>query len=58
MEGNEVGIFIKAPDLIPMFLLKIKIKQTAAYLNNNAIFKHIHQNARAYPRSKKICTDQ
>ena len=24
----------------------------------NAIFKHIHQNIRAYLRSKKICVDQ
>ena len=24
----------------------------------NAVFKHFHQNIRAYPRSKKICVDQ
>ena len=60
MEGNEVGVFIKALDWIPLFFLKIKIKQNPGYLNEqyNAIFKHIHQNIRAYPRSKKICTDQ
>ena len=41
------------------FFLKMKIKQNPGYLNEqyNAIFKHIHQNIRAYPRSKKICTD-
>ena len=60
MEGNEVGIFVKAPDWMPLFLLKIKIKQNPGYPNKecNVIFKHIHQNFRAYCRSKQICIDQ
>ena len=60
MEGSEVDIFIKTPDWMPFFLLKIKINQNAGCLNEeyNAIFKHIHQNVRAYPRSKNVCTDQ
>ena len=38
-----------------MFLLNIKIKQNLGCPSKeyNAIFKHIHQNIRAYPRSKK-----
>ena len=52
MEGDEVGIFSKAPDWKPLFLLKIKIKQNAGCPNKD-IFKHIHQNIRAYPISKK-----
>ena len=37
------------------FLLKMKIKQNSGCPNNeyNAVFKHIHQNIGAYPRSKK-----
>ena len=60
MEGNEVGIFVKAPDWMPLFLLKIKIKQNPGYPNKeyNVIFKHIHQNNRVYRRSKKIFIDQ
>ena len=60
MEGTEVGIFIKAPAWIHLFLLKIKIQQNPSYprKEHNTIFKHIHQNIRAYPRSKKICIDQ
>ena len=60
MEGTEVGIFIKASAWIHLFLLKIKIQQNASYprKEHNTIFKHIHQNIRAYPRSKKICIDQ
>ena len=36
-------------------LLKIKIKQSSGCPNKeyNTIFKHINQNMRAYPRSKK-----
>ena len=54
MEGDKVGIFIKAPDWEPLFLLKIKFKQNPGCPNKeyNAIFEHIHQNIRAYPRSK------
>ena len=33
MEGNEVGIFVRAPDWMPLFLLKIKIKQNLGCLN-------------------------
>ena len=57
MEGNEVDILVKAPDWMPLLLLKIKIKQNLGYPNKeyNVIFKHIHQNIRAYCRSKKIC---
>ena len=41
------------------FCLKIKIKQTqAAQIRNiHVVFKHIHQNIRAYPRSKKMTND-
>ena len=55
MEGHEEGIFSEAPDRKSSCLLKIKIKQNSDGPNNeyNAIFKHIHQNIRAYPRSKK-----
>ena len=60
MEGNEVDIFSQALDRIPLFLLKIKIEQNPGCLNKeyNVIFKHIHLNISAYPRSKKICIDQ
>ena len=36
-------------------LLKVKIEQSSGCPNKeyNAIFKHINQNIRAYPRSKK-----
>ena len=46
MEGNEVSIFVKAPDLMVLFLPKIKIKQNPGYLNKeyNVLFKHIHQH--------------
>ena len=55
MEGNEVGIFVKAPDWMPLLLLKIKIKQNPGYPSKeyNVILKHINQNIRAYRRSKK-----
>ena len=41
------------------FCFKIKIKQTqAAQIRNiHVVFKHIHQNIRAYPRSKKMTND-
>ena len=54
MEGDEGAIFRKAPDWKSLFLLKI-IKQILGCPNKeyNAIFKHIHQNIKAYHRSKK-----
>ena len=41
-------------------LLKIKIRQNPGCPNKeyNAIFDHIHQNIRAYPRSTKFWIDQ
>ena len=53
MEGDEGGIFSKTPK--SLFSLKIKIKQSSGCPNKecNAIFMHINQNIRAYPRSKK-----
>ena len=55
MEGYEGGIFSKAPSWKPLFLLRIKFKENAASPNKeyNAIFKHIHQNIRAYLRCKE-----
>ena len=60
MKGNEGGIFIKAPNWMSLFLLKIKIKQNPGYPDKeyNVIFKHIHQNNRVYYRNKKIFMDQ
>ena len=60
MEGKEVGIVSKSPDWIPLFLLKVKIKQSSDWPNKeyNAVLEHIHQNIMVYPRSKKICIDQ
>ena len=52
MEGDEVGIFSKVPDWKPLFLLKIKTKQNPGCPNKD-IFKHIIQNIKAYPKSKK-----
>ena len=59
-KGNEIGIFSKAPDWIPLSLLKIKIKQNPGCPDKkyNAILEYIHHNIMAYPRSKKICIDQ
>ena len=56
MEGDEGGMFSKAPDWKPLFSLKIKIKQNLGCPNKwyNAIFKHIHENIRTYYRIKKI----
>ena len=56
MEGSEGVIFNKAPDWKSLFLFKIMIKQNLGCPNKeyNAIFKHIHQNIRVYPRSKKM----
>ena len=55
MEGNEVNIFSKAPDRIPLFLLKTKIKQNPGCPNKeyNAIFKHIHLISGPIPKVKK-----
>ena len=56
MKRYEGGIFRKAPDWKRFFFsLKIKIKQNLGCPNKeyNAIFKHIHQNIKAYSRSKK-----
>ena len=59
MRRDERGIFSKAPDWKPLFLLKIKIKQESGYPNKEyAILKHINQNIMAYPRSKSMCIDQ
>ena len=53
MKGDEGDIFSKAPDQKSLFLFKIKIKQNPGCLNKeyNVVFKHFHQNIRAYPRS-------
>ena len=53
MKGDEGDIFSKAPDQKTLFLFKIKIKQNPGCLNKeyNVVFKHFHQNIRAYPRS-------
>ena len=55
MEGNEVDIFSWAPNRIPLFLLKIKIKQNPGCLNKeyNAIFEHIHLNFTPIPDVKR-----
>ena len=54
MEGDEGGILSKALNGKPLFLLIMKIKQNPDCPNkeNNAIFKHIHQNVRAYLKNK------
>ena len=59
MEGDEGGIFSKAPDWIPLFLFKIKIKIQATKIRN------IIQSSSAFvkilgsiPVLKKIYTDQ
>ena len=53
MEGDERGISVKLISV--KFLVKIKIKQNSGCVNKEciAIFKDIHQNIRAYSRSKK-----
>ena len=50
-----LSLLVLHPDWKPLFLLKIKIKQNPDCPNKeyNAILKHIHQNIRAYFRSKK-----
>ena len=47
--------FSKVSDWKPLVFFKIKIKQNPGYARKeyNVIFEHIHQNIRAYPRSKK-----
>ena len=54
MEWDYVHIFCKAPHWKPWFLLKIKIWKNPGRVNeeHNGIFKHIHQDIRAYSRSK------
>ena len=54
IKGDERDIFRKAPVWKPSFLCKIKIKQNPGYPNKeyNVVFKHFHQNIRAYRRSK------
>ena len=52
MEGDEVGISSKIPNWKLLFLLRTKIKRNADCPNKD-IFKHIHQNIRAHPKSKK-----
>ena len=56
VEGDEGGIFSKAPDWKPLLLLKIKIKQNPRCPNRklHEIFEHIHQNISTYPRSRKM----
>ena len=61
VEKSEGGIFSKAPDWQPLFLLKMKLKRNPDCPNQecNSILKHIYQNIRTYPRKKKqICRDQ
>ena len=60
MEENEGDTLSNVPDWKRLFLLKKTIKQNQGCLNKeyNAIFEHIHQIVRAYPRSKKICIGQ
>ena len=60
MEGDEEGIFSKAPNWKPLFLLEIRIKQNPGCPNKeyNAIFKHFYMNIKAYARGKKMCIDQ
>ena len=43
-----------------LFLFEIKIQQNPGCPNKeyNAIFKHIHQNIKAYTKSKNTCIDQ
>ena len=54
MQGHKGGIFSKATDWKPLFLIKIKTKQNLACLNKerNVIFEHIRQNVRVFPRTK------
>ena len=51
---------MRAPDWKTLFLYKIKIKQNPDCRRNeyNAIFEHLHQNVRVYPKFKKICIYQ
>ena len=55
VEKSEGGIFSKAPDWQPLFLLKMKLKRNPDCPNQecNSILKHIYQNIRTYPRKKK-----
>ena len=56
MKGDEGDIFNKVPDQKPLFLFKIKIKQNPGCLNKeyNVVFKHFHENIRAYLRSNVV----
>ena len=60
MKRDEGGIFSKFPDQKPLLLFEIKVKQNPRCPSKEykGIFKHFHQNIRAYHRSKKICIDQ
>ena len=60
MKGDEGGISNNFPDRKPLFLFKIKVKQNPGYPNKeyNVVFKHFHQNIRAYHRIKQIYIDQ
>ena len=53
MKGDEGDIFSKAPVQKSLLLFKIKIKQNRGCLKKdyNVVFKHFHQNIKAYPRS-------
>ena len=59
MERDKGGIFSKAPGSKLLCLLKIKIKQNSGCPNKeqNAIFKRIHQNIRAYQKSVRKTVD-
>ena len=59
-EGDEGGIFSKAPDWKFLLLLKIEVKQNPGYPDKeyNANYQHIYRNFMPYRRSKKNCTDQ
>ena len=48
MEEDEIGIFSKAPDWKPLFLLNIKIKRNPGCPNKeySSIFEKIHHNIR------------
>ena len=60
MEGDKGDILSIAANWKPLFLLKVKIKQSPDCLckEYNAVFQHICRNIRAFLKYKKICIDQ
>ena len=63
MEGEGPTLIFISTQLSKMhgtIRIKIRIEQNPDCPNKeyNVIFKHFHQNIRAYPRSKKKCVDQ